>query len=92
MDILTLGLGRLLGLELGRQDVPGLKSTGVSFLASGWSRQDVADPYFVSDLKFQDLLPIQFLGLVKMMSSCHFKAILLANLCLKLLPTVFQPL
>ena len=33
MDILTLGLGR--GLELGRQDVPGLKNTGVNFLASG---------------------------------------------------------
>ena len=38
MDILTLGL------ELGRQDVPGLKNTGVNFLASGQSRQDVADP------------------------------------------------
>ena len=37
MDILTLGL------ELGRQDVPGL-NTEVSFLASGRSRQDVADP------------------------------------------------
>ena len=44
MDILTLGLGRVLGLELGRQDVPGLKNTGVNFLASGRSRQDVADP------------------------------------------------
>ena len=44
MDILTLGLGRALGLELGRQDVPGLKNTGVNFLTSGWSRQDVADP------------------------------------------------
>ena len=53
MDILTLGLGlglglwRVLVLELGRQDVPGLKNTGVSFLASGRSRQDVADPYIV---------------------------------------------
>ena len=46
MDILTLGLGRVLGLELGRQDVPGLKNTGVSFLVSGWSRQDAADPIF----------------------------------------------
>ena len=36
MDILTLGLGR--GLELGRQDVPGLKNTGGNFLASGRSR------------------------------------------------------
>ena len=44
MDILTLGLGRVLGLELGRQDVPGLKDTGVNFLASGRSRQDVSDP------------------------------------------------
>ena len=48
MDILTLGLGlglgRVLGLELGRQDVPGLKNTGVNFLASGGSLQDVADP------------------------------------------------
>ena len=44
MDILTLGLGRVLGLELGRQDVSGLKNTGVNFLASGRSRQDVADP------------------------------------------------
>ena len=44
MDILTLGLGRVLGLELGRQDVLGLKNTGVNFLASGPSRQDVADP------------------------------------------------
>ena len=42
MDILTLGLGRV--LELGRQDVPGLKNTGVNFLASGRSREDVADP------------------------------------------------
>ena len=33
----------MLGLELGRQDVPGLKNTGVSFLASGPSRQDIAD-------------------------------------------------
>ena len=37
MDILTLGLGlglgRMLGLELGRQDVPGLKNIGVNFLA-----------------------------------------------------------
>ena len=52
MDILTLGLlglglGRVLGLELGRQDVPGLKNTGVNFLASGRSRQDVADPSFL---------------------------------------------
>ena len=38
MDIPTLGL------ELGRQDVPGLKNTRVNFLASGRSRQDVADP------------------------------------------------
>ena len=53
MDILTLGLGlalglglgRVSGLELGRQDVPGLKNTGVNFLASGRSRQDVADPF-----------------------------------------------
>ena len=30
MDILTLGLGRVLGLELGRQDVIGLKNTGVN--------------------------------------------------------------
>ena len=48
MDILTLGLGlglgRVLGLELGHQDVPGLKNTGVNFLASGWSCRDVADP------------------------------------------------
>ena len=48
MDILTLGLGlglgRVLGLELGHQDVPGLKNTGVNFLTSGRSRQDVADP------------------------------------------------
>ena len=44
MDILTLGLGRVLGLEFGRQDVPGFKNTGVNFLASGRSRQDVADP------------------------------------------------
>ena len=43
-DILTLGLGRVLGLELGRQDVHGLKNTGVIFLASDRSRQDVADP------------------------------------------------
>ena len=40
MDILTLGLG----LELGHQDVPGIKNTGVNFLASGRSRQVVADP------------------------------------------------
>ena len=48
MDKLTLGLGlglgRVLGLELRRQDVLGLKNTAVSFLASGRSRQDVADP------------------------------------------------
>ena len=50
MYILTLGLGlglglrRVLGLELGHQDVPGLKNTGVNFLASDRSRQDVADP------------------------------------------------
>ena len=50
IDILTLGLGlglglgRVLGLELGRQDVPGLKNTEMNFLASGRSRQDVADP------------------------------------------------
>ena len=43
MDILTLGLGRVLGLELGRQDVPGLKNTEMNFLASGRSRQDVGD-------------------------------------------------
>ena len=47
MDILTLvlglGLERVLGLELGRQDVPGLKNTGVRFLASSRSCQDVAD-------------------------------------------------
>ena len=52
MDILTLGLGlelgRVLGLELGRQNVPGLKNTGVNFLASGRSRQDVADPVKIS--------------------------------------------
>ena len=28
----------MLGLELGRQDVPGLKNTGVNFLASGCRR------------------------------------------------------
>ena len=48
MDILTLGLelglGRVLGLELERQDVPGLKNTEVNFLASGRSRQDVVAP------------------------------------------------
>ena len=46
MDILTLGLGlgRVLGLELRRQDVPGFKNTGVHFLVSGQLRQDVADP------------------------------------------------
>ena len=50
MDILTLGLGlglglgRVLGLKLRRQDVPGLKNTGVNFLASGQSHWDVADP------------------------------------------------
>ena len=44
MDILTLGLGRVLGLEFERQDVPGLKNTEVNFLASGWLHQDVADP------------------------------------------------
>ena len=48
MDILTLGLGlglgRVLGLELGRQDVPGLKNIRVNFLVSGRSRHDVADP------------------------------------------------
>ena len=43
---LGLGLGRVLGLESGRQDVPGLNNTEVNFLASGRSRQDVADPYF----------------------------------------------
>ena len=54
MDILTLGLGlglglgRVLGLELGRQDVPGLKNTRVNFLASGRSRQDVADPCYIA--------------------------------------------
>ena len=50
MDILTLGLGlglgRVLGLELGHQDVPGLKNTEVNFLASGQSRQDVVDPAY----------------------------------------------
>ena len=46
MDILTLGLRRVLGLELGRQDVPGLNNTGVNFLASGRSRQEVADPAY----------------------------------------------
>ena len=52
MDILTLGLGlgRVLGLELGRQDVPGLKNTRVNFLASGWSHQDVADPLSLSGI------------------------------------------
>ena len=45
MDMLTLGLGRVLGLELGHQDVPGLKNTKVNFLALGRSRQDVVDPY-----------------------------------------------
>ena len=44
MDIPTFGLGRVSGLELERQDVPCLKNTGVNFLASGRSRQDVADP------------------------------------------------
>ena len=48
MDILTLGLGlglgRVLGLELGHQDAPGLKNTRVNFFASGRSHQDVADP------------------------------------------------
>ena len=44
MDNLTLGLGRLLGLELGHKDVPGLKNTGLNFLASGRLCQDVADP------------------------------------------------
>ena len=44
MDILKLGLGRVLGLELGRQDVPGLKNTGVNVFTSGRSHQDVADP------------------------------------------------
>ena len=48
IDILTLGLGlglgRVLGLELGCQDVSGLKNTVVNFLASGWLRQDDADP------------------------------------------------
>ena len=52
MDIQTLGLGlgfgRVLGLDLGRQDVPGFKNTGVNFLASGRSRQDVADPQLQS--------------------------------------------
>ena len=53
MDILRLGLGpglglgRVLGLELGSQDVPGFKNTGVNFLASGRSRQNVADPIFL---------------------------------------------
>ena len=54
MDILTLGLGRVLWLELGRQDVPGLKNTRVNFLASGSSRQDVADPSFYT-------MPAEFL-------------------------------
>ena len=53
MDILTLGLGRVLGLELGRQDVPGVKNTGVNFLASGRSRQDVADPFTQPQLKIK---------------------------------------
>ena len=56
IDILTLGLGlglgRVLGLELERQDVPGLKNTGVNFLASGRSRQDVADAIPKPNLKF----------------------------------------
>ena len=47
-----LGLGRVLELELVRQDVPGLKNTGVNFLVSGRSRQDVADPLVLSLLKF----------------------------------------
>ena len=50
MDILTLGLGKVLGLELGRQDVPGLKNTRVNFLASGQSRQDVADPIVAASI------------------------------------------
>ena len=56
MDILTLGLG----LELGRQDVPGLKNTRVNFLASGRLHQDVADPRGYSPLLQQvSLLWIQ---------------------------------
>ena len=43
-----LGLGRVLGLNLGRQDVPGFKNTGVNFLASGRPRQDIADPMWKS--------------------------------------------
>ena len=38
----------MLGLELGRQDVPGLKNTGENFLASGRSHQDVADPKYTT--------------------------------------------
>ena len=51
MDILRLGLGpglglgRVLGLELRCQDVPGLKNTGVNFLAS-----ESCGPYFCSVL------------------------------------------
>ena len=69
-DILTLGLGlglgRVLGLELGRQVVPDLKKTAVNFLASGRSRQDVAYPtlmslrYYVCTLMFCDLLSAPF--------------------------------
>ena len=51
MDNLTLelglGLGRVLGLELGHQGVPGLNNTEVSFLTSGCRRpyKDGAPPH-----------------------------------------------
>ena len=55
MDILSLGLG--LGRVLGRQDVPGLKNTGVNFLASGRLRQVVADPLIKGRIETCESLP-----------------------------------